>query len=174
MDGVCIGYWIYWHSCTHHSKLQVITALSLISTIHSSPQYTLSPFPACCVFTRCSLATAPNSGDSSASSPYAISSLTLVQNCLPTIYSGTLNPILCCNCQLPTISLPSLLDYTVTCQPRRLSQLSSTANSQFICSIPHYLPTADSQLTLIWSEILVIKPRTGPNRKHYFLTTRSS
>jgi hypothetical protein len=38
----------------------------LISTIHRSPQQLLSLFPACCVFNSCSLATASNSGDSSA------------------------------------------------------------------------------------------------------------
>jgi hypothetical protein len=33
---------------THHSELQVITALSLISAIRKSPQHPLSLFPACC------------------------------------------------------------------------------------------------------------------------------
>jgi hypothetical protein len=43
---------------SHHSELQVITALSLISTNHKSPQHTLSLFPACCVFISRSLVTA--------------------------------------------------------------------------------------------------------------------
>jgi hypothetical protein len=43
---------------THHSELQVITVLSLISTLHSSPQYPLSIFQYA-VFSR-SLATASN------------------------------------------------------------------------------------------------------------------
>jgi hypothetical protein len=53
-------------TCTHHSELQVITALSLIFTLYKSPQHPLSPFPTCCVFNSRSLATASNSGDSSA------------------------------------------------------------------------------------------------------------
>jgi hypothetical protein len=58
---------------THHSELQAITALSLISTIHKSPQHPLS-FPPCCAFTRRSLVTASNIGDSSASRVQVLSS----------------------------------------------------------------------------------------------------
>jgi hypothetical protein len=43
---------------THHTELQVITALSIISTIHKSPQHPLNPFPACCVFISRSLVAA--------------------------------------------------------------------------------------------------------------------
>jgi hypothetical protein len=42
----------------HHSELQVITALSLISTLYKSSQHMLSLFPACCAFNSRSLATA--------------------------------------------------------------------------------------------------------------------
>jgi hypothetical protein len=53
-------------TCTLHSELQLITMLLLISTIHKLPQHPLSIFqPA--VFISRSLATAYNSGDSSAS-----------------------------------------------------------------------------------------------------------
>jgi hypothetical protein len=38
VDGVWIGEWIYWQNL----ELQVIMALSLISTIHKSPQHPLS------------------------------------------------------------------------------------------------------------------------------------
>jgi hypothetical protein len=69
----------------HQSEVQVITAPPLIPTIHSSPQHPLSFFPACCFLTSRSLATASNSGDSSASRAQVLYSLTLVQNCLPTI-----------------------------------------------------------------------------------------
>jgi hypothetical protein len=65
---------------THAPELQEITALSLISTIHRSPQHPLSLFPACCVFTSRFLATASNSGDSSASRPGVWSSQPPVQN----------------------------------------------------------------------------------------------
>jgi hypothetical protein len=36
-------------TCVHHSELQLVTALSLTSTIHRSPQHLLSLFPACCL-----------------------------------------------------------------------------------------------------------------------------
>jgi hypothetical protein len=50
----------------HHSELQVIIALSLISTLYKSQQHPLSHFSVCCVFNSRSLATSSNSGDSSA------------------------------------------------------------------------------------------------------------
>jgi hypothetical protein len=48
---------------THHSELQVITALSLIFTIHKLQQHPLSLSSAWCIFISRSLATASNSGD---------------------------------------------------------------------------------------------------------------
>jgi hypothetical protein len=51
-------------TCTHYSELQVITALSLISTLHRLQKHPLSLLQLA-VFTSCSLATASNSGDSS-------------------------------------------------------------------------------------------------------------
>jgi hypothetical protein len=64
---------------THDSELQVITAPPLISTIHRSPHQPLGLFqPA--VFTSRSLATASNSGDSSASRAQVFSSQPPVQN----------------------------------------------------------------------------------------------
>jgi hypothetical protein len=65
---------------THNLELQVITALSLISTLHKSPQHPISLFVACCVFIGRSLATASNSGDSSASRARVLSSQPPVQN----------------------------------------------------------------------------------------------
>jgi hypothetical protein len=50
---------------THHSELQVITAVTLISTLYKSLHAKSSP--ACSVFTSRCLVTALNSGDSSAS-----------------------------------------------------------------------------------------------------------
>jgi hypothetical protein len=52
---------------THHSELQVITALLVISTLCKTPQYPLSLFPACLVFISRSPATASNSDNSSVS-----------------------------------------------------------------------------------------------------------
>jgi hypothetical protein len=45
---------------THHSELQVITVLSLISRLYKSPQHPVSLLPACCVSNSRSLATASN------------------------------------------------------------------------------------------------------------------
>jgi hypothetical protein len=44
MDGVWIGESIYWPLNTHHSELQGITALSLISPLYKPPQHPLSLF----------------------------------------------------------------------------------------------------------------------------------
>jgi hypothetical protein len=52
---------------TYNSERQVITAPPLISTFYKSSQHTPESFPACCVCTSRSLATASNNGDSSAS-----------------------------------------------------------------------------------------------------------
>jgi hypothetical protein len=60
-------------TCTHDSELQVITLLSLITTLYKSPQHTLRPFPGYCPFMSRSLATASNSGDSSASRALVLS-----------------------------------------------------------------------------------------------------
>jgi hypothetical protein len=116
---------------------------SAMANLHNS-QFTTAhakSFPACCVFTSRSLATASNSGDSLAFRPHVVSSLILVQNCLPAISSGTLNPILCCNCQLPFISFPSLLNYSANCRLRSLYQSYLTANSQLTLSWPGILVT---------------------------------
>jgi hypothetical protein len=66
---------------THHSELQVITVLLLISTIYQSLHTKSSP--PCSVSNSCSLATASNSGDSSASSSQVLSSQPPVQNSTP-------------------------------------------------------------------------------------------
>jgi hypothetical protein len=100
VDGVCIS-----GTYTHHSELQEITALSLISTLCKSPQHPLSYFPACCVFLSHSLATAASSGDSSASRYQLLSSQPPVQN-------STFNPLLFTN-SLTTdnkVGLPNCLE----------------------------------------------------------------
>jgi hypothetical protein len=104
------------------------------------------PFPAYCVLTSRSLTTTSNSGDCSASRAQVLPLPTFVQDCLPAIPTGTLNPIFCCNCQLPTISLPSLLNYSANCQFRTLSQLFF--DCRFSTDSLSYSSTADSQLTL--------------------------
>jgi hypothetical protein len=64
-DGVWISELDLLITCTHHSELQVITALSLISTFYKSQQHLLSLFQHDAFISSC-LATASNSGDSSA------------------------------------------------------------------------------------------------------------
>jgi hypothetical protein len=76
LDGVLIGYWIYWH----HSELQVITAPPLISSLYSLLQHPLSLFPACYVLTSRSLSTASSSGDCSASRSQVLLSQPPLQN----------------------------------------------------------------------------------------------
>jgi hypothetical protein len=62
IDGVWVGYWIY----SYNSELHLIIVSLLIPTVYRSLQHSLSLFqPA--VFNSRSLATASNSGDSSAS-----------------------------------------------------------------------------------------------------------
>jgi hypothetical protein len=67
---------------THYSESKVITALSLISILYKLLHAKYSP--ACSVFTSRSLATASNSGDSSAFRAQVLSSQLPVQNCLST------------------------------------------------------------------------------------------
>jgi hypothetical protein len=72
IGGIWIGYWVYWHTYTHHSELQVITTLSLFPTFYKSPQQPISLFPACCVLNSRSLATGSNSRDSSAPGAHTV------------------------------------------------------------------------------------------------------
>jgi hypothetical protein len=58
--------------CIRHSELQVITSLLLLSSPYKSLQHTLRYFPASCVFNSHPLATASNSGDSSASRAHIV------------------------------------------------------------------------------------------------------
>jgi hypothetical protein len=69
-DGVWIGELDLLTTCTHHTELQVITALFLISLLYKS-QHTKRPL-ACSVSNSCSLAMASNSGDSSASHAHIV------------------------------------------------------------------------------------------------------
>jgi hypothetical protein len=76
-----------------YTRLGTTSIYSATANLHNS-QITTAPnksFPACYVFTFRSLATAPNSGDSSASRAQVLSSPTLVQNCLPAVSSTELD-----------------------------------------------------------------------------------
>jgi hypothetical protein len=98
---------------THHSELQAITALLLISTIHKLPQHPLSLFPACYIFTSRSLATASNSGNSSALHAQVLLSQLSVQNSLSAVNSTIAPSLLRCNCtaQLNWLPQPSAFLY---------------------------------------------------------------
>jgi hypothetical protein len=101
-----MDWWMYLLTTyTRHSELQVITALSLISTLYKSPQLPLSLFPACSVFNSRSLATANNSGDSSASRAQVLLSQPPVQSSCQLSTDNCLGP------RLATISHqpPSIL-----------------------------------------------------------------
>jgi hypothetical protein len=106
---------------------------SATADLHTS-QFTTAPakpFPACCVLTCRSLVTASNSGGSSASRAQILLPQPPVQNScqspqsqLPTANSGTLNPILCCNCQLSRCHVFSVFlnSSTLDCYLKKLSQ----------------------------------------------------
>jgi hypothetical protein len=68
-------------SYAHHSELQVITTLSLISTIHKSLHAKCSS--ACSAFKSRSLATASNTGDSSALRAQVTPVQRIFRNCFP-------------------------------------------------------------------------------------------
>jgi hypothetical protein len=101
---------------THDWELHLTTVLSLISTIHKSPQHSLSLFKHAVSSPAIPLATACNSGDSSDSRAQALLSPQPVQNSCQfsqsqqtTVNSGTLNPIVCCNCHLSHCNLFSII-----------------------------------------------------------------
>jgi hypothetical protein len=103
------------------------------ANLHNSqfPTLPTRSFPACCVFNSRSLATTSNSGDSLALRAQVLLSQPPVQNSdqfpqsqLTTINYGIMNPILCCNCQLPT-------EFVATS-----SQLSTSASlGSSLCSL---------------------------------------
>jgi hypothetical protein len=82
INGVWIGEWIYWPLMPHRLEIEVITAPTLISTIHKSKQHPLR-LRGCGDFTSRSLATASNSIDYSASRPQVLPSPTSVRIRLP-------------------------------------------------------------------------------------------
>jgi hypothetical protein len=90
-----IGYWIYWPFTRIHSRLVSASNYSEIAILHNS-QFTTAPaklFSTCCVFTSLSLATASNSGGSSASRAQVHSSQSNVQNWLGRPKCPPYNPL---------------------------------------------------------------------------------
>jgi hypothetical protein len=111
---------------THDSELQVITEPQLIFALYKSPQQPLT-FPACCVLTNCSMATASNSGDSSASRPQVPLSQAPLKN------SSTANStikifllILLCRAKINTL-LQTLLLITCWHGPHRKHPVSTVS-----------------------------------------------
>jgi hypothetical protein len=84
------------------TQLGTTNNYSAPANLHSS-QFTIAPakpFPACCIFSR-SLSTASNSVDSSATHAQVLLSPPPVKNSSQfTVNPGTVNPVLCCYCQL--------------------------------------------------------------------------
>jgi hypothetical protein len=127
----------------HHSELQIITALSLSSTIHKSLHVKSSP--ECIVFKSRFLGTASNSGDSSASRAQVVLAQLPVQD----------------SCQLsnpaiapPLLSLPC--GAQLNCQPSSFTSLHFTSLhftslrfTQLNCPqpvwYPRYIPSGRTQ-----------------------------
>jgi hypothetical protein len=85
--------WIIGFISLIYSWLVTTSNYSATANLHTLLITTVpaKPFPACCVFTSRTLATASNSGHSSASRADVAPSPTLAQNCLPAIPSTELD-----------------------------------------------------------------------------------
>jgi hypothetical protein len=122
---------------THNSELQAITAPPLISTALAKS------FPACCVFTIRSLATATNSGDSSASRAQVLSSRTPVQNWFGQsqgqsqsyFTTGGLQPITSSWWQAPWDSQPLIFSLTEHLRLLSLCKILSDERMGLSCTI---------------------------------------
>jgi hypothetical protein len=142
IDGVWISEFDLLTTCIHHSELQVITAPLLISTIHISLQYPQSHFPACCAFISRFLATASNSGESSATRAHVVTGRRTTE-----LFS-TIEPCL--------LSLPS--GARLYWQPSTDSLTHSPTN--------HFTSTSFHSTELINLIVFKMTSRRGPHRKH--------
>jgi hypothetical protein len=113
----------------NHSELQVLTALSLISTIRRSQQHPLSLFTACCFFISRSLATASNSEDSLASRAQILLS---VASCQVNYRAISSHPPLQSSTELPT------LNYQLNCPggPRYIASGRTQRKTPFVTILP--------------------------------------
>jgi hypothetical protein len=115
IDGIWIGEWIYWPLFT---PLGTTSNYSATANLHNS-QITAAPaklFPACYIFNSSSLATASNSGNSSASRAHVvtvwrISRKWTLADCHFNYSAISSQPSLQSSTQLPT------LNWTLTRQP---------------------------------------------------------
>jgi hypothetical protein len=104
IDGVCTSEWIYWRL---HTPLGTTSNYSAIANFHALQITTApsKPFPACCVLTSLSLATASNSEGSSASRAQVLLSQPPVHNSCQLNYNNiSSKPPLHSSTQLPTLN----------------------------------------------------------------------
>jgi hypothetical protein len=128
-----------------HSELNVITEMSLISTLYKSPQHTLILFQACCIFNSHLLAMASSSWDSSASRAHVvtvwlISRILVLVNCQIN-HSAICSQPICrarLNCQPSTNWVPGWQPFNAN-----LLVFFSQADFQLTTELSH-LPTSYS------------------------------
>jgi hypothetical protein len=104
IDGVWNGYWIYWPL---YIPLVLTRNYSVTANLHTLQiiRAPVKPFPACYFLTSRSLATASNSGDSSASRPQVLLAQPSVQNSSQLNYSAiSSRPPLQSSTALPTLN----------------------------------------------------------------------
>jgi hypothetical protein len=149
IDRVWIGEWIYCLLIHTTRNYKHLTTFSLISTIDKSPQHPLNLFPTSCLFINRSLATASNSGDSSASLAQVLLLQPPVQN----------------SCQLPPTT-----NWVPGWRPFHTSLLVFSSHADFSTnSFLHNLQYR-TELSTNWVAPVVfrITPRHGLHRKHRF------
>jgi hypothetical protein len=137
IDGVWIG-WIDLLTTYIHSRLGTTGNYSGIANLHNSqitPAPT-KPFSACCIVTIRFLATASNSGDSSASRPQVILSQRPVQNScqLSTLLSLPCRAQLRCQTSidsLPSLNSPPSINSQLACGPRYIASRRTQQKTPF-------------------------------------------
>jgi hypothetical protein len=151
---------------THHLELQYITTLSLISTIYKSLH--AKSFLTCSVFNSLFLATASNSGGSSASRAQVLSSQPPPQNstlnclrrpsCLPySPFAGTEQ-------ETPFRTVAYVFIYVGACLPIRCLEICSITPSFVRLSRGHCKATDDVHATLLW-RLSSSYPKSESNHK---------
>jgi hypothetical protein len=138
---------------TYHSELQVITALSLISTFYRSLQYSISLLSYWCVLISPYLVTATNSGDSLASRSGSIFTFSFAE----------------VSSQLTTPRLAAIWTSLIvfSSQADFLWLLHSIILMPHFCFLAYILAgwRLETQLTQTIYFALFITPRHGPHRK---------
>jgi hypothetical protein len=164
VDGDWIGELDLLTICTHHSELQAIAALSLI-TLYKSPQLPLSHFLVCCVSNSRSLATSSNSRDSSASRCQVLLSQPPVQDSTQHNYSAiSFEPPLQSSTELPTLKWTELnwtelnwteLNWTGCPSSVLYNHIARTASKHRSCIVACVFVPAGTCLLICCSETAV-------------------